>query len=482
MLKTVSAYIERYEMLQSGDTVVAGVSGGADSVCLLLMLSAIRKEIPFQLFVVHVNHLMREEAGSDAEFVRELCKKCRIPFFLVEKDVPAIAAECRISTEEAGRQVRYEAFEAVLMREAPEAVSENKAKIAVAHNLNDRAETMLFHLFRGSGLNGLSGIRPVSTRKSGITVIRPLLSSSRSDIEDFLTEIGMNWCIDRTNEEDTYTRNRIRRHILPFAEKEIAGGAVRNMARTADILEETRDFVQREAQKAYNDCLICTDNPSATKIKLHAARLASYHSLIQKQVILSCLEELTPSKQNMTAAHVNAVCSLCTEDKNREFMLPCHINARREYEAVVIEKKEAGSSPLPKKSRQIDIPLPGGEPLEIMLSDTESVEISVFPCENSMNIPQNQYTKWFDYDKIEKSLSIRTRQTGDYFTFNPALSKKFLKDYMIDEKIPRQERDNIWLLAEENHILWAVGYRISTYYKIDAGTRYILQVQFRGGQ
>ena len=176
MLKTVSAYIERYEMLQPGDTVVAGVSGGADSVCLLLMLSAIRKEIPFQLFVVHVNHLMREEAGGDAEFVSELCKKCRIPFSLVEKDVSAIAAECRISTEEAGRQVRYEAFEAVLMREAPEAVSENKAKIAVAHNLNDRAETMLFHLFRGSGLNGLSGIRPVSTRKSGITVIRNILS------------------------------------------------------------------------------------------------------------------------------------------------------------------------------------------------------------------------------------------------------------------------------------------------------------------
>lgn len=481
MLKTVSAYIEKYEMLQSGDAVAAGVSGGADSVCLLLLLSAIRKEIPFRLFVVHVNHLMRKEAGSDAEFVRELCKRCQIPFFLVEKNVSAIAAECGISTEEAGRKVRYEAFEAVLKQEAPEAFSEGRARIAVAHNLNDRAETMLFHLFRGSGLNGLSGIRPVSVRKSGVTVIRPLLSSSRSDIEGFLTGIGMNWCIDHTNEEDTYTRNRIRHHILPFAEKEIAGGAVANMGRAADILEETRDFVQQETRKACHDCIIHTE-ASAGQVKLHAARLKAYHSLIQKQVVLSCLEALTPSRQNITAAHVNAVCSLCTADKNREFMLPYHIIARREYDLIVIEKKEGGSSPLQKQSRQIDLPLPDGVPVKIALSDTEVMEISVFSCENSMNIPQNRYTKWFDYDKIEKPLNIRTRQTGDYVTFNTSLSKKFLQDYMVDEKIPKQERENIWLLAEEKHVLWVIGYRISTYYKVDENTRYILQVQFRGGQ
>ena len=481
MLKTVSAYMEKYEMLQSGDAVAAGVSGGADSVCLLLMLSAIRKEIPFQLFVVHVNHLMRKEAGKDAEFVGGLCKRCRIPFFLVEKDVSAIAAECGISTEEAGRKVRYEAFETVLKQEAPKAFSEGRARIAVAHNLNDRAETMLFHLFRGSGLNGLSGIRPISIRKSGVTVIRPLLSSSRSDIEGFLTGIGMSWCIDHTNEEDTYTRNRIRHHILPFAEKEIAGGAVANMGRAADILEETRDFVQQETRKACHDCIIRAED-SAGRIKLYAARLKTYHSLIQKQVILSCLEALTPSQQNITAAHVNAVRSLCTADKNREFMLPYHIIARREYDLIVIEKKEGSSSPLQKQNRQIELPLPDGIPVKIALSDTEVMEISVFSCENSMNIPQNQYTKWFDYDKIEKPLSIRTRQTGDYVTFNTSLSKKFLQDYMIDEKIPKQDRENIWLLAEEKHILWVVGYRISTYYKVDENTRYILQVQFRGGQ
>ena len=480
MWKTVSAYIEKYNMLQPDDTVVAGVSGGADSVCLLLLLSAARKEIPFRLFVVHVNHGVRTEASADAEFVRQLCKEQEIPFFLVEKDVPAIAAEQKISTEEAGRQVRYEAFESVLLQEAPKSVSEKKAKIAVAHNLNDRAETMLFHLFRGSGLNGLSGIRPFHIRKSGITVIRPLLSSSRKEIEDFLLKIGMNWCIDSTNEEDTYTRNRIRHHVLPFAEKEIAGGAICNMGRAADILEETRDFVQKESEKAYRDCMILGDDAAEGQIRLSASRFASLHPLLQKQVVLCCLEKLAPSQQNITAAHVNAVCSLCDTEKNREFILPNHIVARREYDAIVMEKRAAGF--LQKGCHAVEIPLPDAVPRKIKLSDGSIMEISVFSCENSMNIPQNQYTKWFDYDKIEKPLMIRTRQTGDYFTFNAALSKKLLQDYMIDEKIPRQERDNVWLLAEGKHVLWTVGYRISTYYKIDKNTRYILQVQFRGGQ
>ena len=480
MWKTVSAYIEKYNMLQPDDTVVAGVSGGADSVCLLLLLSAARKEIPFQLLVVHVNHKMRAQASADAAFVRQLCKEQKIPFFLIEKDVPAIAAEQKISTEEAGRLVRYEAFESVLLQEAPKSVSEKKAKIAVAHNLNDRAETMLFHLFRGSGLNGLTGIRPLNSRKSGITVIRPLLSSSRKEIEAFLIKIGMNWCIDSTNEEDTYTRNRIRHHILPFAEKEIAGGVICNMGRAADILEETRDFVQKESEKAYRDCMMSEDKDVKKEIRLSASRFTSLHPLLQKQVVLFCLEKLIPSQQNITSAHVKAVCSLCDTGKNRKFMLPGHIAARREYDAVVIEKRAAAS--LQKACHTVEIPLPGAVPLEMKLSDGSIMEISVFSYENSMNIPQNQYTKWFDYDKIKKPLMIRTRQTGDYITFNAVLSKKLLQDYMIDEKIPRQERDHIWLLAEGKHVLWAVGHRISTYYKIDKHPRYILQVHFRGGQ
>ncbi|MGN1148748.1 MAG: ATP-binding protein, partial [Lachnospiraceae bacterium] len=211
MFKKVSAYIEKYHMLSAGDTVVTGVSGGADSVCLLLVLSALQKEIPFTLVAVHVNHLIRSDAGKDAAFVKDLCEKCGVPFFLVEKDVEAIAKEKGISTEEAGRQVRYEAFTQVLQQEAAAqslrgqtetAAAQSlrgqtetataqalpgRGKIAVAHNLNDRAETMLFNLFRGSGLTGLGSIRPIRYGGDGPDIIRPLLCVTRAEIEDFLT-------------------------------------------------------------------------------------------------------------------------------------------------------------------------------------------------------------------------------------------------------------------------------------------------------
>ena len=178
----VKKYIAAYEMIVPGDCVVAGVSGGADSVCLLHLLWRLQKEMVFRLNVVHINHGLRAEAGEDAAFVEELCRQWELPFFLREADMPGYAAEHKVSSEEAGRLLRYQAFEEILRR----IQGENAGKIAVAHNAEDRAETMLFHMFRGSGLKGMSAIRPV--RES---VIRPLLSVSRREIEAYLTDCGL---------------------------------------------------------------------------------------------------------------------------------------------------------------------------------------------------------------------------------------------------------------------------------------------------
>lgn len=495
MLKKVSRYVEKYHMLSAGDTVVAGVSGGADSVCLLLLLSALRREVPFDLLAVHINHKIRKEAGEDAAFTEDLCKRLAVPFFLVEEEVKVLAEAEGISDEEAGRQVRYRAFEAVLKENAPGAVEGGQAKIAVAHNLNDRAETMLFHLFRGSGLSGLGSIRPVKKRDSGITVIRPLLGVKRSEIEAYLTEKGTNWCIDSTNEEDTYTRNRIRHHILPFAEKEISRGAIANMGRAADILAETEDFVQKETARAYTDCAM--ETVDATKIIFTIGQFLSYHPFLQKQMLLHGLAKLTPAKKDITAVHIEDMHSLFEKEGNRAIHLPYGLLARREYDKVIVEKRRDGKGACEdfkvgeEESREEDflalplsvtLPRPGEDPLTVRLSDSESLEFSVFSYEKTMNIPQNQYTKWFDYGKMSKSLKVRTRQTGDYFTFNAAMGKKSLQDYLVEEKIPKQKRDRIPLLADESQIVWIIGYRIGFYYKVDSRTRYILQVRFRGEQ
>ncbi len=475
MISRIIDYVEKHHMINTGDTVVAGVSGGADSVCLLFVLSELQKMISFKLMVVHVNHLIRDNASEDADYVKRLCEDKDIPFYLVEKNVSAIAKERKLSEEEAGRMIRYEAFEKQLQNEDFQAVKRHKAKIAVAHNLNDRAETMLFHLCRGSGINGLASIRPVKARDGKPDIIRPLLSVSRIEIEDYLIKQGISWQTDCTNEEDTYTRNRIRHHVLPYIENEISEGAVSHMGRAADILSETEDFIQKETGKAYKECV------SLDGDTINVDGLLSYHPLLQKQIILCVLKKLTPALKDITATHIESVLSLFYKEANRQVDLPYDILVKRSYDEVHFMKK-GGKSTFQSDAVQMNLPKPGEESKRIFLPNGEIMEFRVFECEKSANIVQNPYTKWFDYDKIVKSLTVRTRRTKDYLTINEANSKKTIQDYMVDEKIPKENRDKVWLLAEDSHILWVVGHRISHYYKIDKNTKYILQVQYRGGQ
>ena len=210
--KRVLDYVQANQMIRRDDYVVAGVSGGADSVCLFYMLCALKEKMPITIHVVHVNHKIREDAGADAMYVKELCEKFNVLFTLVECDVESLARQQRISAEEAGRNVRYEAFTRTLELHR----GEKNGKIAIAHNKNDSCETFLFHLFRGSSLKGLSGIESVR----GV-LIRPLLCIERCEIEEFLDKNGIKYCIDSTNLEDNYTRNKIRHHILDTAVREI---------------------------------------------------------------------------------------------------------------------------------------------------------------------------------------------------------------------------------------------------------------------
>lgn len=331
---------------------------------------------------------------------------------------------------------------------------------------------MLFHLFRGSGLTGLASIRPIRDKGQEPKVIRPLLGVTRIEIEDFLTKSHVAWCTDYTNEEDGYTRNRIRHHILPFAEKEIAAGAVANMGRAADILSEAEDFIQGETKKAYEDCIISTN--ALTEIIL-AEKLLQYPPFLQKQVILYCLEKITPARKDITSTHIEEIRTLFTNRKNRELHLPCRVTARREYEKVVLERKAVENTAAETKSFSVKLPGPGEEPVRIFLSETKYMEFRVDYYENSMNIPENQYTKWLDYDKIE-SLVIRTRRTGDYLAVNEALQRKSLKKYLIQEKIPVRERGRIPLLADGSHILWVVGHRISSAVRVGNTTRRVLRI------
>ncbi len=474
MIEKIKAYMNKHHMLSAGDTVVAGVSGGADSVCLLFVLKALQQEMDFTLLVVHVNHKIRPEAGEDAAYTERLCKKLQVPFFPVEAEVEKLAEDWKISTEEAGRRVRYEAFGRVLQEQAGEALNRGQAKIAVAHNSDDRAETMLFHLFRGTGIAGLGSIRPVREN-----VIRPILCLSREEIETFLRSRGISYCIDKTNQEDTYTRNKIRHHILPYAKEHVSEGVLEHMSSTADMMLETEDFLRSVTEEAYERCVRKSAVPqgdSGQEIRLSVSQVLNLHSLIRKRLVLKVIEELVFTKKDIGAVHVRDVAALFEQPGNRQISLPYGICVRREYEDVVFERCSVC-----RTKKEEEFSLPENETGTLHIPGLGELEFSTFPYEKNMDIPQNQYTKWFDCDKIDKPLKFRNRRTGDYLTINKALSRKSLQDYMVDEKIPKARRDEVWLLAEESHVLWVVGHRISEKYKVSENTKRVLQIQLRGG-
>ena len=497
--KKVFSYMEKHHMLKAGDRVIAGISGGADSVCLLFVLLEWAKCKDLELAVVHVDHGIREDARVDAAYVEKLCRENGLKFYLYHVDVPALAALEKCSLEEAGRKARYQAFESAAADfgaadftaagEAAHVQGGPACKIAVAHNANDCSETMLFHLFRGSGLRGLGSIRPVRDN-----IIRPILCLDRSEIELYLQHRNIPYCTDNTNSSDDYTRNRIRHHILPYAEEHIVKGSVSHMARTAELLAETEDYLEEQTRSALEVCLqqpVVTgqqqsetaqvtmpgaSQDSPTIYVLDRSSLLSQHPLMQKRILHQVVKNLSPGQKDISFGHIADLLDLFTGEGNRSVDLPFGICGRREYDRVIVDiVNEKGPGRQQTENTQFE---PEGEFLFTELSIEDfTEEFQKKPWE----VSQNECTKWLDYDKIEQSLVSRTRQTGDYFTIagsHGKMVRKSLKDYMIDRKIPKGDRDKLLLLAEGSHVVWLVGHRISEYYKITADTKRILQVQY----
>ncbi len=470
--KKVFSYMDAHHMLKPCDRVVVGISGGADSVCLFLLLLSYRERVPLSLAVVHVNHGIRREAVEDARYVEELCRQYDIPFFLKNADVRELARKEGYSEEDAGRRVRYQAF-----RETAELLG--GARIAVAHNSNDNAETMLFHLFRGSGLKGLGGIAPVRGE-----ILRPILCLERREVEAYLRSRQTEWRRDSTNEGDAYRRNRIRHHILPYAEEQVAGKAVAHMGHTGELLRETEDFLEEQTREALGKC---TENAGEFCRRIGVEEFLAFHRVLQKRILFAVMNGLSPTGKDISEIHVRDTMSLFERQGNRSISLPFGIQARREYGTVILEKiplsaHRAGTWE-PEDRPLLRIAL-GNEifrgPLVYDLGDWGKMEFMGLSIKKGWKVPAKRYTKWFDYDKIEECVVVRSRQQGDFLTIadregNPV--HKSLKNYMITEKIPRQMRDRMPLLAVGNHVLWLPGRRISEAFKVNGNTERVVQVR-----
>lgn len=479
--------IENYQMIRPGMRVLAAVSGGADSVCLLMALAAYQKQKDFSLYVIHVEHGLRgEESLADAQYVKELCEKLAVPFYLESVDAKRTAKEQHLGVEEAARSLRYEAFYKVARQIQAD-------RIAVAHNENDQAETVLWNLTRGSGLMGLGGIRPVRGK-----IIRPLLFLGRQEIEQILRKEGVAWRTDRTNLSCDYTRNRIRLQILPMLAEDLNEQAVNHIAQAAERLQEVQDYLSDQCQMAEKECV----RRVGDVVYLELTRYGKQHPLLQKEILKRCLGLLRDGMglKDVGSVHLDALEKLCLQSCGKRCVLPGGMRAERVDRMELPDGRAGEKRPLVRfwkempEDRQYgkkpggkvqtaqaqkdtdEIPLLPGQEQQVGTLRIKSELLDASTVSPDEILQEKKYTKWLSYDTINCNACFRRRRAGDYLVVNDRGGRKKLKDYLIDEKIPQKQRDQLWLLADGSHILWIIGWRISEAAKINRNTGKILKI------
>ena len=445
--------------------MIVALSGGADSVCLLTVLKQLATP-EFLLRAVHVHHGIRgAEADRDEAFAQKLCESLSVPLCVAYCHVPAYAAEHGLSEEEAGRILRYQVLEKEAGKWEQELPAGSRVKIALAHHRDDNAETILHHLLRGSGLTGLAGIRPVQGRR-----IRPLLCVGREEIRAYLEAGHISWCEDSTNQSPDYTRNRIRSQVLPLLKTAVNEQAEEHILQAGQIIGQADAYLRQQAEEIWQEA-VCGREEDLAAIPLTA--FARQPEILKTYLIRHMLDQLHPGWKDISSRHFTAIAELAGKPVGSRLDLPGGLMARTGYETLEIVRK---------MERGVSVKTESGADGEIHGRQTvPELHMTVFSRQKDQEIPKNQYTKWFDYDKIKGTLSVRTRRTGDYLIL-PSGGSKTIARYMIDEKIPKEKREKILLLAEGSHVLWVVGFRISEYYKIEEHTENILQVTCDGGK
>ncbi len=458
----VLKFNERNRLFGKGDRIVVGVSGGKDSICLLDVLDKCREEFDLKLLVVHINHCLRgEDADRDQAFVEALAKERGLDFYCEKIDVREVAKERKMSEEEAGRHVRYQIMQHVCMEKG-------FTKIAVAHHQGDVAETVLFQMFRGSGPRGLSGIHA----KREYT-IRPILFAEPEEISAYIEENNLPYRVDSTNLMEEYTRNKLRLRVFPYVQKEINPRAKQHVAKAAQKIAMQNNYIERQAKKEYMRVI----HVERGEYYYDCEEFDALDIVIKLEIIRLVLKNFRDSVKDITEKHYKMIISLSGKVAGKQVTLPGNICVERRYGCVWFKNVSNEE----RKELYVECEFPFEKVLEIrkerMRLDMDVVLREELPEE----IPQKDYTKWFDYDKIKGGVRLRNPQDGDYFIMDASGKRKKLSRYFIDEKIPSSERKKEVVLTDGDHILWAIPGRISSAYKVTEETKRVLVVMISQG-
>lgn len=312
MKEKVLNTIKKYNLIEDGDRIVLGVSGGPDSICMLNILNDIRNDknlhMHFDIIVAHVNHLIREEAKDDEKFVENFCKKIDVPFYSKSIDVQKIANNNKMGTEEAGRNARYEFFDEILGKT-------DANKIAIAHNKNDKIETIIMNMLRGSGIAGLKGIEPIKNNK----YIRPLIECERVEIEKYCLDNKINARIDRTNFENIYTRNKIRNIIIPYIKDEFNPNIIETMDRLSELVKEEDEYLENMVRAKYQELLLSEEENT---LIMDLKKFNMQDKVIKSRLLLYTISRLLGSTKGIEKIHIEDVIKLCQNNIGNKYLTP----------------------------------------------------------------------------------------------------------------------------------------------------------------
>lgn len=454
--------ITDHELVKSGDAVLVAVSGGPDSACLLHILFSLSEELGIRLFAIHINHMLRgSESDADEQYVKELCGRLGITIRTVSVDISVLSKSLGLSLEEAGREARYAEFE----KYADEI---GAAVIAVAHNRNDQAETVLMHILRGSGLTGLSGMGLKRGR-----VIRPLLEINRSEIDEYCCEQKLEPRIDSTNLKEDFTRNRVRLKLIPYINSNFDTDVTGSLCRISKLADLDNGYLVQCADEQYDASL---DNVGSDFIHLKLETLRRLHPAIMSRVLRLSLQKLTGSLKGIESIHVDILSGLVLEGRTGPVVqLPRNIRAGISYGIlkIYINREE---KPACVFNRRIQVP---GQTLVNEIASIVKAEIMEMSYEVDKygKLGYNSMVQVFDYDLLKEGINIRNRMAGDIFKPIKSNGTRKLKEFFIDNKIPREIRDEIPVIAIGNEVIWVAGFKISDKFKLTENTKSVLKLE-----